>query len=369
MLFTIAIFFDTSSLRDLGWTSAPLASVLELAKAGLVEVYLPELVVAERRTHWAEGPAKALLAARTALKDLASNSIITSHHAEQVRQALAEVEKLNIEEMSVAAVESFLRANRINELPMTFEQSKAAWKSYFAGKPPHRAIKNRDDIPGAHIFEAAKELLQRSGEVHFVCSDKRLAAPLKALHGARVYGTLEDLFASKVLAEPTQLWARDKKWREVAHLAPMEEIKSELRSRIAEDLDEELHNLDFTSEKIPVAGAVAHINWALGGELIEIENPDDWGGGHMTFEVGCECLAGIRIGLSHEDARGLPGWIEVEWGHGSAIYATAQVRLRVETSVDVEIDLLNVERNTRPLLGSVSFNDPQLHIIETDAQF
>ncbi len=54
--FTTAVLFDTSALRDAGWTSAPLLTLLELSKAGLVEVCLPELVTQERRTQWRERP-------------------------------------------------------------------------------------------------------------------------------------------------------------------------------------------------------------------------------------------------------------------------------------------------------------------------
>ncbi|HEX8513833.1 MAG TPA: PIN domain-containing protein [Allosphingosinicella sp.] len=357
--------FDTSALREAGWHSSPLSSIFQLSKAGLVEVYLPELVIAERRTQWAEKPREAISGARQALRELASNPITPSQQAQQVNQLLADLSKMDVDEMSLLAFDQFVRDNKIIELPITLEHSKAAWRSYFSGLAPHRKPKNRDDIPDAHIFEAAKELIERKGDVHFVCGDKRLSSALAPLPGARVHASLEELFQSGALEDATNLWSRDQAWRRIEQLAPLDEIKEEIRNQLESDLEVHLHDLDFVDDALPGDETVAHVLWAMGAELIEIENPDDWGGGLMSFQVDCECDAGIRMRYSHEEARGLPDWIDVSWGHGNYVEATADVRLKVETTVDVEVDLSNVEDGLKPLLSRIEMNDPQLFIVQT----
>ena len=131
------------------------------------------------------------------------------------------------------------------------------------------------------------------------------------------------------------------------------------------DLDEQLHDLDFTDDALPGDETIAHVRWATGGELIVIANPDDWGGGIMSFEVEFECDAELAMRYSHEDARGLPDWIDVSSAHRGFVEATTRVRLKVETTVDVEVNLLNVERGLKPLLERADLNDPQLYIART----
>jgi hypothetical protein len=361
--YEISIFFDTSALRQLGWNAAPLSSVLQLSKAGLVEVYLPELVVEERRTQWADTPQQALIAARAALKTLAEDPILPTHHVEEVKRALEATSRLDIEAMSSASIEAFITSNRINKLPLTFEQSQAAWKAYFSGSAPHRKPKNRDDIPDAHIFEAGKALLERTGLVHFVCADKRLASAFQLLSGARVYENLEDLFEQGVLQEPTRLWSRDQKWRQIQHLAPLDKIQAELRERLEGDLTDDLSDLDFDDEALP-GDRPAYILTASGGELISIENPDDWGGGIMSFAVEFECDASIELKVSREEALELPTWLEVDWAGDHTASLIGHVRLKIEATVDVEVDLDNVARRLTPLLSRAEFDDLRVYIIE-----
>src|SRR3954467_13224896 len=102
-----SILFDTSALREAGWHSSPLSSIFQLSKAGLIEVYLPELVIAERRTQWAEKPRDALSIARQAMRELASNPITPPQQAQQVRRLLEDLSKMDIDSMSISAFDEF----------------------------------------------------------------------------------------------------------------------------------------------------------------------------------------------------------------------------------------------------------------------
>jgi hypothetical protein len=359
----IAIFFDTSALRQLGWNAAPLSTVLELSKAGLVDVYLPELVIEERRTQWAEAPKQAVADAIVALRSLLEDPILPPQHVEQVRAALDSTSEVDVDAISVDGLDHFLRSNRVNQLPLTFEQSKAAWKAYFSGAAPHRKPKNRDDIPDAHIFEAAKGLIDRTGLVHFVCADKRLAGALQSLRGAKVYENLEELFQAGTLADPTHLWARDKRWRNLQHRVSADAIEAEVRKLLEDDLDDHLVGVEFMDFALPGEDSTARVLWAMGGELISIQNPDDWGGGIMSFEVECESDAGIGMTLSQGEARILPDWLDVQSAGIGRVDLTGNVRLKVEATVDVEVDLENVEKRSKPLLAKADFDDLRLFII------
>lgn len=350
----IAIFFDTSALKALGWNAAPLMSVLELSQSGLAEVYFPELVVSERRSHWIESPQRAIDSAVDALKALAANPIIASEDGVQVEKARLALAELDIRRMAGTAVANFIREHRIKELPLTIEQSKAAWESYFDGTAPHQKLKSRDDIPDAHIFQSAVDLVSQVGEVHFVCADKRLGEALRSVKGAHVHENLEALFKSGALSEATHRTQRDRTWRGIKHLVLASAIADEVKALLEEDLEELVRGVEFEDGVLPGHATRARVDWALGAELVRIENPDDWGGGRMSFQFECETVSGISATMSIEDARDIPEWMRVSAAHGGLLDIEASVKLAVQGTVDVEVNLLNAERGVKPLLGSAT---------------
>jgi hypothetical protein len=75
-------------------------------------------------------------------------------------------------------------------------------EAYFAGAPPFREVKRREDFPDAFVYAALADLASRSAvPVAFVSADERLAdACRRGLPGVSVYKSLDDLIARADLA-------------------------------------------------------------------------------------------------------------------------------------------------------------------------
>lgn len=363
----VSILFDTSALRAAGWSSAPLSTVLELSRANLLDVYLPQLVCEERRTQWRDAPDTPMSKSVESLRALAADQLVPAHHSEAISAALAAVEALDIEAISKDVMAAFIQTNRIIELPMTLEQAKEAWRGYFSGHPPFEGTKARKDIPDGHIFAAAQEVLQKKGSVHFVCRDGRLASALGQLNGGIVHSSVEELLQSGVLQEARTHWSRDQIWQKVQHNAPVPLIIDDVKEMIENRLWEELHGFEFKDSALPGDRTVAHITEVWGGETIEISNPDDWGGGLMSFEVSCETDARIQFEVPREEEFSLMVLQEVGWRpERDMIDVSAKVRLCIEGTVDVEVDLENAKMGTEPLLSKVGFDEDsvRVHLIQ-----
>ena len=361
---TVIIFFDTSALRTAGWQSAPLSTVLQLSKAGLVDVYVAELVAEERRTQWHEEPRKAVEGAKAALADFVDDPLLPGQHLATVKAALTALQAVDFDAISKDAVNNFISSNRLQHIPLTLEQAKTAWQSYFAGNPPHRLLKSRDDIPDAHIFAAGAELLQQTGSVHFVCGDKRLSAAFAKLPGATIHQSIEELFQSGALTEPRNLWKRDEIWQRIRHNCPMSAIEQEVRELLETRLNDELEGFEFQDLALPGEDKWAQVSWVSGGELIEISKPDDWGGGLMSFAISCETEAGIAMSATWDEFRSAPPvWTNIGWEGGRTLEASATVLLGVEGIVDVEVDLENAEFGREPILSKVALEPSSLRTI------
>jgi hypothetical protein len=68
--------------------------------------------------------------------------------------------------------EHWLRSSQAEILPLTIEETTAAWQAYFAGTTPFRRVKSRSDLPDAFAFQALVALSEKVGEVHFIVEDK-----------------------------------------------------------------------------------------------------------------------------------------------------------------------------------------------------
>lgn len=126
-----------------------------------MEVCIPELVAEERRTQWRDKRAEPLRKGRGALEAIQADPMLTAGHRGPLQTALDAVRAVDvdIERVSQDAYDSWIANHRIHKVPLSFNQAKWAWGSYFSGTPPHRKVKSREDIPDAHIFASARELL------------------------------------------------------------------------------------------------------------------------------------------------------------------------------------------------------------------
>lgn len=65
-----------------------------------------------------------------------------------------------LSERSKNVVQEFLEKNNIKDYPPLEKHIDLTWDAYFHGRPPFKDRKNRQDIPDAWIYEAAKNALE-----------------------------------------------------------------------------------------------------------------------------------------------------------------------------------------------------------------
>lgn len=351
------VFIDTSVLRGTGWKGAPFQSLLELSKAGLLDIHIPELVFEERRTQWRDKHIEALRHCAAALQALTSDDIYPSGHLPAANKALEALSKVDLDAASKEAFEKLFKQNNIKIVPLSISQAKTAWDLYFGGAAPLKKSKNRDDIPDAHIFAAASEVAQSKLELHCVCSDGPLSAALEGLDSVFVHASIEELLKADIIARVRTHWEADKVWQQVQSNVSYQDLKDEVVSFLEHVAGDCLMGERLLSSMIPDAGSNARVEWADGGELVEVENPDDWGGGLLSFDVSFECDAGASFLVDPDDASKLPHWIRVTWGdpfRRSLGEGEATLRLYVEGFVTAQVDLERAKRNETPLLTNLS---------------
>jgi hypothetical protein len=363
-----ALVFDTSIVRGTKWGSAPLQTLLELSKGELIDIYLPELAFEEWRTQWRDRHATGLLQGFSGLEALAADRLLPEMHRKAVEDALEACRAVDIEQLSRDRFDGILLENRLYKVPFSFEQAKEAWSSYFRGAAPHRSVKSREDLPDAHILAAVRELRGARGSLHCVTSDKGLLEALRNVEGVFTHSNFETLFDVSELRAARERWERDKAWQEVLPSVDFNVLQEEVHQFLEEHAGEYLVNLEVNSSKIPNDLDAASIRWASGAEFIEVSNPDDWGGGLLTYEVSFDVDALVLFLIDRADVFDRPSWVELSWAGdevGRHVQAEGDVRLVVEGEVTVQVDLESAKVGSAPFLTEFRFHTITVTLVHT----
>lgn len=201
---------------------------------------------------------------------------------------------VNNEELSILANTTFelnrkhiITLYKLTELSIHPDDAKHVMNNYFNGGGNFTLVKNRNDIPDGFIYQNTLNQLNRKDEdVYFISKDNALSKALKKINHITVLTGVPELLIS---LKPFLASCGDSLiWFDKYHLI-LESLrgqKKQLWSRIADDADDYIMQMDIVHNDIP-----SHFNHAFIDYLGLLKTVIEW----ESVEVLGDGLIGLRI--------------------------------------------------------------------------
>ncbi|WP_457447142.1 PIN domain-containing protein [Roseateles sp. P5_E4] len=179
---TFHIIFDTSLLRQTPFGHPNFARLLRRVQQGVAKLYIPLIVLEERRTQLLDDYDEVMVAVRSKLGELKRGSLGMICDG-IVNPDLRVPSRADLDRHSVEVLRAYLAANKIEVLPFTGEHGDRAWARYFNVSPPfngeEKREKRRRDIPDSWILEAALDIKAKAGRHIVLVRDGKLEGALR----------------------------------------------------------------------------------------------------------------------------------------------------------------------------------------------
>lgn len=174
----IRIVIDTSALRnDSRLSSGPMEALARFAEQGHVEVLIPH-VVAEEFTTLPSTKIETMAELRKTLKNLRQTAPSDVHKdIEDFESRIGEAFE-RLESAAKQRFEHWVLRTGDKTVYAGRDDADKVLKKYFAGVPPFKRVKARDDFPDAFIVETIFDLAEH-GSILVISGDKGLTAALE----------------------------------------------------------------------------------------------------------------------------------------------------------------------------------------------
>ncbi|WP_162253592.1 PIN domain-containing protein [Lysobacter sp. Root690] len=176
------VIIDTSILTRTPFRSGGFDRLLLRVQQGLIKLYIPHIVVEERRSQLLSEYSKHAEAVKAALQQMQRG------HMAMLLEGLPAVEcvvptREEVDRNSRSVFQRYLADNRVNVLPFTFDHASKALERYMLGAPPFNPNESRTGerkhIPDSWILEAALEIKMKPGRHCVLVDDARFESALK----------------------------------------------------------------------------------------------------------------------------------------------------------------------------------------------
>lgn len=370
-LLSPAVFLDTNVIRAAKENSPPFQILVELAKSKAVKVILPEIVVEERRTQWREQYTKHVTEAKKTLATLVAEKTISEEVGGDFASAICKLDELDTDALSQKRYQKFLSDNGFEVCKLTIEDAQKAWEGYFAGSPPFKEVKNRSDIPDAHILASVHSNSRSASEAYFVAGDKAMFAAAEVLEGINAFQTIDDLITSERFVELRNGLEVEKKWQKFKSLISDTSIKEHVAKLVYENGDELLLWEDVHDHGIPEDNHTASIQSCEITGAVSVGKVEDWGSGFLRCPANFSVEALLGFSVFRGDAFDVPDWVTVTYGdfeNDHYFDAEGYRQLDVKVDVVVKIDLDQLSSSGDGELFEVEFERGNLTISLSDDQ-
>ncbi len=230
----------------------PFSALSRLCKAGVVQLFVPYVVLREFQTQQSIQCKKQLAAVIAAARSLGNQPGTPEDLSPQLGQL---VDQLAAREAEIASATeeyfvSWIGENKANVVDLSASQAQSAMEAYFVGDTPLKEPKVRSDIPDALIFQAVRELA--TSPLTFVCEDEKLRSACAAIAGVTVFSSLPAFIESAgVQDEIKELDVIQKIGPIIAAMEKFEEETSEFTSTVRNKVGEALMWKKIESRSIP----------------------------------------------------------------------------------------------------------------------
>jgi len=190
------VIVDTSVLNQAQFGSARFSKLLRRVRQGVVKLYIPEVVLEERRTQLLYDYNSNADLARGALLKMSRSPLSMLLEGIPIPGPIDLPSRDDVDRNSRAVFLKYLADNKVEVLPFTAEHAARALDRYMHGKPPFKPAEKREPerkhIPDSWIFEAALEVKARPGRHCVLVKDDRFQWALQDA-GFEVFGEIDPL--------------------------------------------------------------------------------------------------------------------------------------------------------------------------------
>ncbi len=187
------VVLDTSVWNhDLYLRGAEFRALERLAVAGFVKLYLPVVVEGELKAHITEHCNAAIDGVLKPLISLLRKPppLLDKEKFDSFKEFL-EAYKADYLERVIADHDKRLQKMVCEKIEIKVGHAVKTMENYFAGRPPFRNPRCKDDFPDGFICEAIRDLSKKSVTVHVIVNDKRLQKACSELGSIRTYPNLQ----------------------------------------------------------------------------------------------------------------------------------------------------------------------------------
>lgn len=267
-----------------------------LCKDGHAELLLPFIVRREFETQLDVNAAEALSSFEKSCKKLANSPIPADLRAsldelvctfKARRQDVLDSHSLNFSE--------WMLEHDVEERPLNGEHAVAALENYFNIGPPFKALKVREDIPDALLYQEVAHLAKDQPLI-FICNDTKLVEAIAGVPNIRHFSDLNGFLASEAVQEVVALGAATDAQDLLVRLKQFAAAgDSALSTYVSDHGAEDLAGTYFTSPSLPGDDREAYI-YMFGS----LDNVDfDWDNatyhGEMVYVVPFAGLGEFNI--------------------------------------------------------------------------
>lgn len=337
------VVLDTNIIRGASEQSTPFQILRDLAHAHSVKVVIPKVVLEERRTQWRSRYAKQIDTAKQSLSILSTE--LTLSNLESLTSALAALEEIDIEAMSLNRYKNFVEGNGFSIREMTIDECEAAWTGYFSGGAPFKKLKNRADIPDAHILASVVEIAKTAPTLHFVAGDAAMYDAASEIEGITCHKTLEGLIETGEIQALRFELETEKKWQKVKPLVSGATIKELVAAHVLEHGSELLEWLEVRDSAIPEDNHTALVQSYGEAYAVSVGDVQDWGAGYLRCSATYSVEALLSFMVFRGDAFDVPDWVSVSLGdfendHYFEAEGYHELIIQVPVSVKINMDAL-----------------------------
>lgn len=177
------VIIDTSILRRAQFKTGDFERLLRRVQQGVLKLYIPQIVLEERRTQLLFEYNTLAKQAKDALRQMQRGHLAMLLDGLPAPECVFPTRE-EVDRNSRSVFQQYLADNRIEVLAFSFDHASRALERYMHGAPPFQPAesrtKEREHIPDSWILEAALEVKARPGRHCMLVDDGRLAGAVKS---------------------------------------------------------------------------------------------------------------------------------------------------------------------------------------------
>ena len=347
----IHVVLDTNIYRSNPNRDSLYFKALEkLAKAGLLRLHIPYIVLREFQTQQREIYSKDLTKAVSGLSGL-SKKLLDKDIAEKLSAAEVEIkgEYENILSNAENQITNWAENIGAQIQPLCLDQANLALEAYFQGKPPFKSAKTRKDIPDSFIVQSIYKLHLDVGKIHVVAGDDKIREAFSKEEAISTYKSLSDFIGSELIQnELKEVDLIDSVGPIVTAIQEFEDKSSKIQCFLSSNIGESIVWKTFSELSTPDDDNEATINSCGETKNIELNFTETgyYGNGQfgIPFKLKVTVLASYYIFKS--DYHSMDPEIEhVPWisDHNDHYYETEEFfELCISGLVSITIDRYNI---------------------------